>query len=112
MLPGFHKGLPRVFNKAVEQAPDLLVIGDPDSPEHYSGPVVSASQFEKVMGYTEVGKGEGELAIISVGADNNLGHPSADTLNRLRAIPTYRTDQDGSIEMVTDGSVYSIQPQP
>jgi acyl-CoA reductase-like NAD-dependent aldehyde dehydrogenase len=49
MLPGSHKGLPRVFNKVVEQAPDLLVIGDPDSPEHYSGPVVSASQFEKVM---------------------------------------------------------------
>jgi acyl-CoA reductase-like NAD-dependent aldehyde dehydrogenase len=52
MLPGSHKGLPRVFNKAVEQACDLLVIGNPDRLEHYSGPVVSATQFEKIMGYT------------------------------------------------------------
>jgi acyl-CoA reductase-like NAD-dependent aldehyde dehydrogenase len=52
MLPGSHKGLPRVFNKAVEQTRDVLVIGDPDRLEHYSGPVVSANHFEKVMGYT------------------------------------------------------------
>jgi 1-pyrroline-5-carboxylate dehydrogenase len=50
-----------VLEKVVEQARDLLVIGDPDRLEHYSGPVVSASQFEKVLDYIEVGKGEARL---------------------------------------------------
>jgi competence protein ComEC len=53
-----------------------------------------------------------EVAIISVGADNSFGHPSAITLEKLEDVPTYRTDLDGSIEMVTDGSVYSVQPRP
>jgi competence protein ComEC len=44
-----------------------------------------------------------ELAIISVGADNRFGHPSEVTLQKLEGISTYRTDQDGSIEIATDG---------
>jgi competence protein ComEC len=52
-----------------------------------------------------------EIAVISVGAENNFGHPSADTLDRLRAIPTYRTDLDGSIEVVTDGTSYGVHTQ-
>jgi competence protein ComEC len=50
-----------------------------------------------------------ELAVISVGADNNFGHPSADTLDSLSAIPTYRTDLNGSIEVVSDGQRYWIR---
>jgi beta-lactamase superfamily II metal-dependent hydrolase len=53
-----------------------------------------------------------ELAVISVGADNTFGHPSAVALDRLGAIPTYRTDEDGAVEVVTDGSVYSVHPRP
>jgi competence protein ComEC len=53
-----------------------------------------------------------EVAIISVGADNSFGHPSAITLEKLEDVPTYRTDLDGSIEAVTDGSVYSVRPRP
>jgi competence protein ComEC len=52
-----------------------------------------------------------DLAVISVGADNTFGHPSAATLERLGALPTYRTDEDGSIELVTDGMTYSVQHQ-
>jgi competence protein ComEC len=44
-----------------------------------------------------------EVAIISVGADNRFGHPSEVTLEKLGGIPCYRTDQNGSIELVTDG---------
>jgi 1-pyrroline-5-carboxylate dehydrogenase len=51
----------RLMEKVLEQARDLLVIGDPDRLEHYSGPVVSASQFEKVLEYIEVGKSEAKL---------------------------------------------------
>jgi competence protein ComEC len=53
-----------------------------------------------------------ELAVISVGADNRFGHPDQATLEKLEGIRTYRTDRQGSVEIVTDGSVYSVQPRP
>ena len=48
-----------------------------------------------------------ELAIISVGADNRFGHPSPQVLERLEGSVEgeriLRTDEDGTIELVTDG---------
>lgn len=46
------------------------------------------------------------IAIISVGAGNRYGHPAPETLARLKdsGIRTYRTDQDGSVDVSTDGS--------
>jgi competence protein ComEC len=52
-----------------------------------------------------------ELAVISVGADNNFGHPSGVTLEKLGALRTYRTDLDGSIEVLTDGMSYGEYTQ-
>jgi competence protein ComEC len=52
-----------------------------------------------------------ELAVISVGADNTFGHPSAVALDRLGAIPTYRTDEDGAVEVVTDGASYGVHTE-
>jgi competence protein ComEC len=47
------------------------------------------------------------LAVISVGADNKFGHPSGEVLERLkeRLDPEniYRTDEQGTIELITDG---------
>ncbi|MCL1838621.1 MAG: ComEC/Rec2 family competence protein [Propionibacteriaceae bacterium] len=43
------------------------------------------------------------LALISVGK-NSYGHPSASVLNQLAGIPTYRTDQDGSIAVRKNGT--------
>jgi len=45
------------------------------------------------------------VALISVGADNDYGHPAPETLRRLRerGISTYRTDLDGSVEVRLDG---------
>jgi competence protein ComEC len=47
-----------------------------------------------------------KIAVISVGADNDYGHPAPETLARLDAVgtKTYRTDLDGSISITTDGS--------
>jgi competence protein ComEC len=44
------------------------------------------------------------VAIISVG-QNNYGHPAPETLSRLRrhGVSVWRTDQDGSVSVTTDG---------
>ncbi len=48
-----------------------------------------------------------EVAVISVGADNTFGHPSPEILerliDRLGEDNVYRTDEDGTIEFITDG---------
>lgn len=43
------------------------------------------------------------VSVISVGADNSFGHPAATTLERLDDTITYRTDQQGSVTLSTDG---------
>ena len=51
------------------------------------------------------------VAIISCGEGNSYGHPHEETLqtlDRLR-IEAYRTDQDGTVTVTTDGTAYSIE---
>lgn len=43
------------------------------------------------------------LALISVGADNDYGHPAPEVMERLASVPVLRTDQDGTVEVVSDG---------
>lgn len=51
-------------------------------------------------------------AVISCGVDNPFGHPHAETIRHLqkRGITIYRTDLDGRIELVSDGTDITIQP--
>ena len=48
-----------------------------------------------------------QLAVISVGADNKFGHPRDEVLSRLEdrlgTENIYRTDEDGTVEFITDG---------
>jgi competence protein ComEC len=50
------------------------------------------------------------IALISVGAKNNYGHPAPSTLERLsdHGAEIYRTDLEGSIEITTDGSDLTV----
>jgi len=47
------------------------------------------------------------VAVICVGADNPFDHPSPEVVasltERLGEDNVYRTDQDGTIEFITDG---------
>lgn len=54
-----------------------------------------------------------EIGVIEVGADNDYGHPTPDTLNRLqkRNVQVYRTDQHGSIVVTTDGKTYQVKTE-
>lgn len=51
-----------------------------------------------------------KYAVISVGEDNIYGHPTEDTLSRLRDadVKTYRTDLQGTIVCVSDGTEVSF----
>ena len=54
-----------------------------------------------------------KIAIISVGADNDYGHPAPATLQRLEnhGAIVYRTDLNGSVEVATDGRDLTVRPE-
>ena len=51
-----------------------------------------------------------EVAIISLGEDNEYGHPHRETLERLNAAGplVLRTDRDGTVRVTSDGATYSV----
>jgi competence protein ComEC len=52
-----------------------------------------------------------KLAVISVGASNNYGHPTSEVLDRLKTIGVkiLRTDIDGEVEVVSDGVNWKLE---
>jgi competence protein ComEC len=42
--------------------------------------------------------------VISVGKGNSYGHPAPEVLTRLEGVPVLRTDEDGDVKFVTDGT--------
>ena len=53
-------------------------------------------------------------AVISCGINNQYNHPSADTMGRLSdmGIPVFRTDKQGTIIAVSDGTTISWSQEP
>lgn len=52
-----------------------------------------------------------ELVVISVGADNRFGHPCDEVLERLGDLPVYRTDEQGAVEVVSDGTQVWVETE-
>jgi competence protein ComEC len=52
-----------------------------------------------------------QYAVISVGADNQFGHPAPETMHRLQEWPVsiYRTDLDGAIVFHSDGNTLTVE---
>jgi len=51
-----------------------------------------------------------QTAVICVG-QNKFGHPAKETLEKLKSLRVLRTDQEGEIEIISDGKDYFIQTQ-
>ena len=54
------------------------------------------------------------LAVISVGANNDYGHPTASTIGTLthyRGLTVYRTDEDGRVIVESDGERFSVHTE-
>ncbi len=51
-----------------------------------------------------------EVAVIQVGENNQYGHPTSETLERLESVNArvYRTDVHGTITIVSDGAGYTV----
>ena len=54
-----------------------------------------------------------QLAVIQCGADNKFGHPDPTTLAMLEehGVTVLRTDQNGTVEVVSDGERYWIKTE-
>jgi competence protein ComEC len=70
---------------------------------HHGSATSSADEF--------VGQVRPKVAVIGVGRGNAYGHPVPAVLERLRAVgaAVFRTDQEGEIEVVTDGSSIDVR---
>lgn len=53
-----------------------------------------------------------KAALISCGAGNSYGHPNSDTVDRISSFTpyVYRTDEQGTISLITDGTTLTITP--
>ena len=70
---------------------------------HHGSKTSSTDEFLELVNAKE--------ALIGVGKNNKFGHPNQETLEKLEAkkIRIYRTDENGEINIITDGNKYRIK---
>ena len=54
-----------------------------------------------------------QIAVIMVGKGNSYGHPNQETLEKLKKIntPIYRTDENGTITIISDGTECKVKTE-
>jgi len=93
------KGEKRLVQSEFHLKSDVLKVG------HHGAEDANSEEFiHKVMP---------KIAILSVGKNNRYGFPSNKVIERfkIKEIPLYRTDFDGTIIIQTDGNVISIKEE-
>ena len=92
----------------IEEQAQRRLLGDPTLSStnvlkvpHHGGDTNAASFFEAV---------DPEVAVISVGDDNEYGHPSPRVLAALGDVPVWRTDRHGTVEVTLSDGEVSVQP--
>lgn len=83
-----------ILSKGFTVKADVLKLG-----HHGSSSSTSAEFLSKVSP---------KYAIISVGKNNDYGHPHKEIVDRLKGITTYRTDLNGTIVAVSNGEEISF----
>ncbi|OWK26816.1 MAG: hypothetical protein US76_01780 [Parcubacteria group bacterium GW2011_GWA2_38_13b] len=90
-----------VEKKLIESAGNAL---DSDilKTAHHGSKTSTSENFLKIV--------SPEIAVIQVGKDNSYGHPHQTVLERfeLFGIPFFRNDQNGDIEIISDGKNYTV----
>ncbi len=97
----------------VEEAAEAVLLSHPENlastvlkvPHHGSATSLNPRFLEAVRP---------QLAVIQVGADNKFGQPDPTTLARLeeQGVKVLRTDQNGTVEVVSDGERYWLKAGP
>lgn len=79
---------------------DVIKVG------HHGGRTSSTSEFLEEV--------SPKIAVISLGKDNDYGHPHKETLERLNALnlKIFRTDEQGTVVVTSDGRTLSIDKAP
>jgi competence protein ComEC len=100
---------------------DILLTGDSESPVQRLLPLRQVEVLKVAHhGSSDPGLADElrvlrpRVAVISVGARNDYGHPRADTLAALRAQPrlaVYRTDESGKIVLESDGRSLTVHTE-
>jgi competence protein ComEC len=93
LLPGDIEGEVERWLVLANQLPTATVLKSP----HHGSKTSSSEAFLAAV--------DPQLVVISVGADNRFGHPAPEVLERYAAhgLPVLRTDERGTIELITDG---------
>jgi len=85
-----------LIDRGVDLNSDVLKVG------HHGSKTSSSEEFVKEV--------SPEIAVISVGKDNQYGHPCPETLETLKKydINILRTDLDGDVKIISNGKNYEI----
>ena len=75
---------------------DVLKVG------HHGSNTSSSEQFLNQI--------QPQISVISVGKDNDYGHPNSETIQKLEKIGStiYRTDENGTIEIISNGTELNV----
>ncbi|KKP88340.1 MAG: Beta-lactamase domain-containing protein [Berkelbacteria bacterium GW2011_GWA2_35_9] len=93
-----NEGEKKLLEKNIDLQAEILKVG------HHGSKSSTSQEF--------IGKIKPEVSLISVGK-NSYGHPSQNILDRLKSINSkiYRTDESGTIEISTDGKIYTVKTE-